>query len=77
MARKIAAVFVICIVLVATFYVHETAATVSEEFRSCFNTCKDECISLDSGKSTACEISCDNECTTKETRSKLDTVIGK
>ncbi|KAI3908512.1 hypothetical protein MKX01_009314 [Papaver californicum] len=78
MARKITAFFVMCIVLVATFYVHETAAAVdaTEEFRSCFNTCKDECLAAQSGQNTHCEIKCDNECASMEKLHKINTVVN-
>ncbi|OVA15520.1 Pollen allergen ole e 6 [Macleaya cordata] len=70
MAKKIVAMFVMCIVLVATLYVQETAAIDENmkayaEFKSCFNTCKPECIAEGKGNSM-CEIKCDSECAAKE-----------
>ncbi|RZC63660.1 hypothetical protein C5167_025423 [Papaver somniferum] len=79
MARKITALFVMCIVLVAaTFYVHETAASdaPTPEFVSCFNNCKDECLTTLTGQTYKCEIKCDDECSKKEAEHKIKTIFG-
>ena len=68
MANKLFAVFVICVVVFAALQVQEATAAddLSEvKFKTCFNTCKDDCIK--SGKGfTQCETSCDDDCSNKE-----------
>ncbi|KAI3959226.1 hypothetical protein MKW92_008925 [Papaver armeniacum] len=79
MARKITAFFVMCIVLVAaTFYVHETAASDASapEYVACFKSCKDDCLTTQVDQPAACEVKCDNHCSAEELRGKINSVTG-
>ncbi|KAK6940789.1 Pollen allergen ole e 6 [Dillenia turbinata] len=69
MARKLVAVFLVCIVVVAAMQFTD-ALNADEKFRSCFNTCEEECKAHGEGNSF-CEMKCDADCTAKEVADKL------
>jgi hypothetical protein len=67
MANKLVALFLMCIVVVAAFSLHEATPLQADDakFESCFNTCKKECLDKENGE-TFCETKCSNECGDKE-----------
>lgn len=63
MGKNIAAVFILCIVMVAALHVGEA---FTADYKDCFKKCEKEC--LDEGQGyTFCEMKCDAECAAKET----------
>jgi hypothetical protein len=71
MANKFVAVFLMCIVVVAAFSIHEAKAGEydDEKFKACFNTCHKECSDEGNGY-TFCEMKCDTDCGNKEAAGK-------
>ncbi|KAK6920932.1 Pollen allergen ole e 6 [Dillenia turbinata] len=68
MAKKLVAVFFMCMVVVAAMQLAE-ADSAEEHYRSCFKTCEKECLG---GNGNAfCEMKCDADCTAKEVAEKL------
>ncbi|CAK7327090.1 unnamed protein product [Dovyalis caffra] len=67
MANKVAALLVLCLVLVAAVELPKAAA---DQFGSCFSTCEQECRSGGKGQ-TFCEMKCDTDCFDKEIGAKL------
>lgn len=66
MANKLVALFLMCIVVVAAFSLHEaTPQADKDKFKSCFDTCKTECIT-ETNHNSLCEVKCENECEDKE-----------
>ena len=67
MAYKVAALLVLCLVLVAAVELPKAAA---DQFGSCFNTCEQQCKADGQGQ-TFCEMKCDADCLAKQTFGKL------
>ncbi|KAK6925060.1 Pollen allergen ole e 6 [Dillenia turbinata] len=73
MAKKLIAVFLMCVVVVAAMQLTE-AQSSEEKFRSCFNDCEKKCMGFGHGNSF-CEMKCDADCTAKEVADKLKSKI--
>ncbi|KAM4086051.1 hypothetical protein ACJW30_10G073700 [Castanea mollissima] len=71
MANQFVAVFLMCIVVVATFSLQEAKAAEEDNFKECFNDCRKGCLGEGNG-STFCEMKCDNDCGEKELAEKLN-----
>ncbi|KAG6759333.1 hypothetical protein NC652_025321 [Populus alba x Populus x berolinensis] len=67
MAYKVAALLVLCLVLVAAV---ELPKAAGDQFGSCFNTCEQQCKADGQGQ-TFCEMKCDTDCFDKEVAGKL------
>ncbi|KAL9352871.1 hypothetical protein Peur_055551 [Populus x canadensis] len=67
MAYKVAALLVLCLVLVAAVELPKAAA---DKFGSCFNTCEQQCKADGQGQ-TFCEMKCDTDCFDEEVAGKL------
>lgn len=64
--NKVVAVFVMCIVVVASMHVREANADAfSTKYKECFNNCEKECKNEGQGY-TFCEMKCDADCGAKE-----------
>ncbi|KAF5736885.1 hypothetical protein HS088_TW14G01040 [Tripterygium wilfordii] len=71
MANKLAALLVLCLVLVAAVGVPKANA---DEFADCFNSCEKECKTEGNGHTT-CEMKCDTDCSDKAFAAKLNIKI--
>ncbi|XP_024020598.1 major pollen allergen Ole e 6 [Morus notabilis] len=72
MAKKLVALFVMCIVVVAAMHAREAEATNSEAlYKACFLNCQDAC-KVEGNGFTHCEVKCDTECSNKEEEEKLN-----
>ncbi|KAI5580231.1 hypothetical protein POPTR_008G155600v4 [Populus trichocarpa] len=67
MTNKVAALLVLCLVLVAAVELPKAAA---DAYGSCFNTCEQECRIGGQGQ-TFCEMKCDTDCFNKDVGAKL------
>ncbi|KAA0066995.1 hypothetical protein IC582_023992 [Cucumis melo] len=79
MAKKMIALFLMCIVVVAALQfasankedeVAKYEAKFDAKYKSCFKTCEKECLENGSGQSY-CEVKCDEDCNEKEVADKL------
>ncbi|CAK9151100.1 unnamed protein product [Ilex paraguariensis] len=70
MAKKLVAVFLMCIVVLAAVHVHEVVAD-EEVYKSCYAPCHQDCSSEGNGY-TFCEMKCDGDCGAKELQAKLE-----
>ncbi|KGN46487.1 major pollen allergen Ole e 6 [Cucumis sativus] len=79
MAKKMMAVFLMCIVVVTSlqfatankeYEVASYEAKFDAKYKACFVTCEKECIERGSGHSY-CEVKCDEDCGAKEAADKL------
>ncbi len=77
MAKKIFALFVVCMVLIATIKVEAARDTdsepLTERYVTCYNVCDEQCKASGRDKSD-CEIKCDEECSDKELQAMLNEV---
>ncbi|XP_018814700.1 major pollen allergen Ole e 6-like [Juglans regia] len=74
MANKFVAVFLMCIVVVAAFSLHQEVEATGDSYKSCFTPCNADCKKKGNG-GTFCEIDCDNSCTAAEAEEKLKATI--
>lgn len=66
MAKKLVALFVMCVVVVAALHAQEAEATAdTDTFKNCFVNCQTDCHADGNGY-TFCEVKCDEECSAKE-----------
>lgn len=67
MAKNFVAVFLVCIVILSAFNLHdvEAANELDEKYKSCFNSCHKPCTEEGNGNSL-CEVKCDGECSAIE-----------
>ncbi|XP_038875643.1 major pollen allergen Ole e 6-like [Benincasa hispida] len=77
MAKKMIAVFFMCIVVMAALQfataneeVDKYEAKFDAKYKSCYETCEKECLENGSGQ-TFCEVKCDEDCDEKEKADKL------
>lgn len=66
MGKNLAAVFIMCIVVVAALHVSEAFIA---DYKDCFNNCEKECKDEGQGY-TFCEMKCDADCAAKEAAGK-------
>lgn len=66
MAKKLVAVFLMCLFVMATFHVHEAEADEAQ-FKECYDTCHKECSDKGNGF-TFCEMKCDTDCSVKDVK---------
>uniref|UniRef100_A0A9I9EKB3 Major pollen allergen Ole e 6-like n=1 Tax=Cucumis melo TaxID=3656 RepID=A0A9I9EKB3_CUCME len=80
MAKKMMAVFLMCIVLVATLQfaiakeedeVTKYEAKFDAKYKSCYETCEKECLQKGNNGQSFCEVKCDEDCSEKEAADKL------
>ncbi|KGN46520.1 hypothetical protein Csa_005728 [Cucumis sativus] len=80
MAKKMMAVFLMCIVVVATLQfvmaneedgVTKYEAKFDAKYKSCYETCEKECLRNDTNGESFCEVKCDEDCSEKEAADKL------
>ncbi|KAG5236593.1 MAJOR POLLEN ALLERGEN OLE E 6-LIKE [Salix viminalis] len=67
MENKVAALLVLCLVLVSAA---ELPGAAADQFGSCFNDCEQQCKAGGQGQ-TFCEMKCDTDCFDKEIDGKL------
>ncbi|BBH10280.1 Bifunctional inhibitor/lipid-transfer protein/seed storage 2S albumin superfamily protein [Prunus dulcis] len=72
MAKKLVAVFLMLVVVVAALHIREAEAEDGDhkEYKECFGNCLKECEDGDAHGQTYCEMSCDTECAIKESADK-------
>ncbi|XP_059302686.1 major pollen allergen Ole e 6-like [Lycium barbarum] len=63
-AKKLVAVFLMCMVVLTAVSVSKVEAT-EEEYKDCYNTCHQECSQQGQGY-TFCEVKCDEDCSRKD-----------
>jgi hypothetical protein len=63
--KQLVAGFLMCIMVIAAFSLHEAKAAQDDKFKLCFTNCKEGCTKDGNGNSF-CEMKCDNECGAKE-----------
>ncbi|EEF41197.1 conserved hypothetical protein [Ricinus communis] len=66
--NKVAALLVMCLVLVAAVELLPQAG--ADKFASCFNNCEQECKASGQGQ-TFCEMKCDTDCFNKDVAGNL------
>ncbi|KDP44441.1 hypothetical protein JCGZ_16274 [Jatropha curcas] len=69
MANKVAAVLVMCLVVVTLFELPMQAE--GDKFGSCFNNCEKECIAGGMSQSD-CEMKCDTDCFNKDVAARVE-----
>ncbi|OIT39378.1 PREDICTED: major pollen allergen Ole e 6-like [Nicotiana attenuata] len=69
-AKKLVAVFLMCMVVLTAVSNVPKAEATEEEFKDCYNTCHQECSQEGHGY-TYCEMKCDTECSMKEIRAQF------
>ncbi|XP_038906482.1 major pollen allergen Ole e 6-like [Benincasa hispida] len=77
MAKKIIAMFLMCIVVMGALQfgtaneeVDKYEAKFEAKYKSCYETCEKECLQNSNGQSF-CEVKCDEDCDEKEVADKL------
>ncbi|CAK9328719.1 unnamed protein product [Citrullus colocynthis] len=84
MAKKMIAVFLMCILVVAALKFSTANAEEKEDkyeakfdakYKSCYETCEKECLESGNGQSF-CEVKCDEDCDEKEVADKLQINIA-
>ncbi|KAK2998372.1 hypothetical protein RJ639_010140 [Escallonia herrerae] len=73
MAKKLVAVFLMCIVVLAAVHVN-AQNSAEEEYKSCFTDCQKGCEGEGHGY-TFCEMKCDSDCGTQELKAKLEELV--
>ncbi|XP_008235389.1 PREDICTED: major pollen allergen Ole e 6-like [Prunus mume] len=76
MAKKLVAVFLMLVVVVAALHIREAEAEDGDhkEYKECFGNCLKECEDGDAHGQTYCEMSCDTECASKESAERLKNI---
>ncbi|XP_050204098.1 major pollen allergen Ole e 6-like [Mercurialis annua] len=71
MAKKLVAMFVMCMIVAAAMQLPIVDAKVSPDvYKNCFTGCKKEC--MDGGRSSSdCEMKCDQDCALKEAETNM------
>lgn len=77
MAKKLVAVFLMLVVVVAALHIREAEAEDGDhqEYKECFGNCLKECEDGNAHGQTYCEMSCDTECASKESAGKFSSSV--